>query len=182
MQPLDDLEFLTDGAAPANPAAPGPRTGNQWVAPDPAAVRFWHRVSKSETGCWDWTGNASDNGYGHIRNDERRTEGVHRFSFRLHVGPIPKGLDVCHRCDNKRCVRPDHLYLGTRRQNLHDAVRTGRIPTGEAHRCALLTNAQVRELRSLASNGWSRARLAARYGLTSRNVGKIVRRESYPNA
>ena len=88
--------------------------------------RFWTRVvGDLATGCWLWTGPRFREGYGSLSYGPLRIR-AHRFSWELHVGPIPEGLVVCHRCDNPPCVRPDHLFLGTQSDNLHDAVAKGR--------------------------------------------------------
>jgi len=87
--------------------------------------RFWSRVQKTE-GCWLWTGCVNSTGYGSGTFGKARTHMAHRFSWEIAHGPIPDGLCVCHRCDNPRCVRPDHLFLGTRSDNQNDRVAKGR--------------------------------------------------------
>ena len=99
--------------------------------------RFWARVQKSG-GCWEWTG-PKGNQYGHCRmavRDGKRSRGVqvHRISYELNVGPIPAGLCVCHHCDNPRCVRPDHLFLGTPLDNARDMIAKGRDTSQQRHR------------------------------------------------
>lgn len=95
-----------------------------------ASKRFWHRVVKSE-GCWEWSGARFPRGYGHV---QLRVLGppdeiyAHRAAWRFTFGPIPDGLFVCHHCDNPPCVRPDHLFLGTAQDNVHDSQRKGRRP------------------------------------------------------
>jgi hypothetical protein len=89
------------------------------------ASRFWARVQKSEEGCWEWTGTIEKNGYGSIYVGGK-TERAHRISYTLAIGQIPTGRLVCHHCDNRRCVRPDHLYAGTHGTNITDAYRRGR--------------------------------------------------------
>lgn len=91
--------------------------------------RFWARVQKSD-GCWLWTGCVTAQGYGEMSVNGHPTT-MHRYSYELHHGPIPKGLFVCHTCDVKRCVRPDHLYAGTVADNARDAVQRGRTNKGK---------------------------------------------------
>ena len=91
---------------------------------EPAEQRFWKYVEKTDS-CWLWTGAKIGNGYGHI-TVKRQSIKTHRFSWELHYGAIPAGMFVCHRCDVKACVRPDHLFLGTNQDNQLDAVAKGR--------------------------------------------------------
>ena len=90
--------------------------------------RFWPKVKKSN-GCWEWTGWRNWAGYGYLGAVRGRGKllGAHRVSYELNIGPIPHGLHVMHRCDNPPCVRPDHLELGTRSDNMSDAGRKGRL-------------------------------------------------------
>jgi len=86
--------------------------------------KFNSKIEKLESGCWEFTGSRHPNGYGLFSSKfERR---AHRFSWLMHHGPIPKGLFVCHSCDNPPCVRIDHLWLGTAQQNMQDMARKNR--------------------------------------------------------
>jgi hypothetical protein len=92
------------------------------------ARRFWSKVDKGGD-CWVWTASLDRKGYGQIAitaNGSKRPRGAHRVAWELTHGPIPSGLCVCHRCDNPRCVRPDHLFLGTVGDNNRDMWRKGR--------------------------------------------------------
>jgi hypothetical protein len=95
--------------------------------------RFWRYIDKGD-GCWEWIGRFGGSAsqgerYGVLREpgrDPRREYGAHRLSFEIHFGPIPADLFVLHRCDNRSCVRPDHLFLGTQLDNIRDMVAKGR--------------------------------------------------------
>lgn len=108
------------------------------------------------TGCWLWIGRLTDGGYGQIGvqvDGVARTLRAHRVSYEVHVGDIPTGMYVCHRCDTPSCVNPAHLFAGTPQDNATDMVEKGRharaggSSPGEHHPSARLTEAQVADIR-----------------------------------
>lgn len=118
---------------------------------DSIDVRLWKRVDKTEY-CWNWTGrNRTPKGYGSMRWNRVQIL-VHRISWELANGPIPDGMCVLHRCDNPACVRPDHLFLGTRMDNNVDMSNKGRrrygVLTGESNGSSKLSCEQVDFIRA----------------------------------
>lgn len=95
--------------------------------------RFWAKVQKL-SGCWVWTASLDRYGYGHFGMDGRHYR-AHRLVWTSMNGDPPVGMHVCHKCDNRRCVRPDHLFLGTNRDNFRDASRKGRIANQRKTHC-----------------------------------------------
>ena len=141
--------------------------------PEQAEERFWANVDKSGD-CWEWTGSLDGHGYGRMGINGTRVK-AHRYSYELAHGPLCD-LFVCHHCDNRRCVRPDHLFAGTQADNLRDASRKGRMPHGATHSAAKLTDAQVQEIRSLFDQGWGGQDIANAYNLGPASVSRIGRR------
>lgn len=156
----------------------------------PLSERFWDHVNKDgpvnrpELGqCWRWSGKVSPDGYGRIRVGDHRSNLImaHRASWMLHVGPIPKGLLVLHRCDYPPCTNPAHLFLGTDADNCADMMSKGRAnhsnpPRGERAGASKLTETDVVGIRALAVEGMPQSRIGARYGVAQSTISKIVLR------
>lgn len=159
----------------------------------PLEERFWAKVQKSEA-CWVWRGtiDARTGGYGRFRPDGHgRQVRAHRVSWELANGPIPEGMHVLHRCDNPPCVRPDHLFLGTNRDNIADRVAKGRgrgftfrpdarsKPRGSQNGMAKLLESDIPHIRAAAAAGESQRAIARRYGVDPGTVWGIVRRRTW---
>jgi DNA-directed RNA polymerase specialized sigma24 family protein len=138
--------------------------------------RFWEKVNRTPD-CWTWTGAANRTGYGSVRR-RPHMYAAHRLSYEFAYGPIPEGLWVLHRCDNPPCVRPDHLFLGTQRENNEDCSRKQRrrrIGTAGAK----LTELYVRQIRSLYIGGLTQREIAERFAVTQVTVSNVIRGRTY---
>jgi hypothetical protein len=149
-------------------------------------IEFHDRyAAEALTGCWLWTHSFSEDGYGKMPRKVEGERAAHRISWRLARGAIPEGLHVLHKCDNRACVNPDHLYLGTNTENIGDMIRRKRHRTvlspeetlrGEVNPMAKLTDAQVVEIRALA--GVMRQRdIATKFGICEDYVSQLMRRD-----
>jgi hypothetical protein len=124
-------------------------------------------------GCWEWQGSVWATGYGRF-HFEGRSQKAHRLAWRFENGTLREEACVLHRCDNRRCVRPSHLFLGDRRANNLDKISKGRQTKGSDVNTAKLTADKVRAIRG--SVAMSDA-LAARFGVSRGHINKIKRRE-----
>jgi hypothetical protein len=148
--------------------------------PRPLVERFWEKVDRrGRDECWPWKASTCGLGYGHIDNGGRAVLS-HRLAWRFANGPIPKGLLVCHHCDNPPCCNPAHLFLGTKVDNGLDMSRKGRqhrvsLP-GEINPRAKLTEEKVASIRRLAG-GLSHVDIAHLFGVDRSTIWGIVNRE-----
>jgi hypothetical protein len=148
----------------------------------PLADRLWEKVDKSGD-CWIWTGARSQDGYGCIAVSDHRGDHrpAHRVVFEMTYGPVPDGMEVCHRCDNPPCVRPEHLFVGTHQDNMADCSAKGRNrgstsqPHGEKNHNAKLTEQQVVEIRDRYTRGGiSQRALAMEYGISQGQASDVI--------
>jgi len=142
--------------------------------------RFWTKVNKTD-GCWLWTGGLNKDGYGTF-SFYGPIIAVHRIVWMLVKSEIPKGLNVLHKCDIRNCLNPDHLYLGTQKDNRRDADIRGRtnLPKGSAHPNAKLTEAQVILIRTEWKPWIYTARmLAIKHGVKKSVIMDILNRKTW---
>ena len=143
-------------------------------------IRFWSKVDKSGE-CWLWTGCRDRRGYGRFRF-RGRTSLAHRVSWTLTHGQPSDDLFVLHRCDTPSCVNPDHLFMGTQTDNMRDCSSKGRTSRhasslhGNNNGNSRFTPEQVRQMRTMHSNGHSRVDISKRFGASKTSVAYIVTR------
>lgn len=144
-------------------------------------------VENKSTGCWEWKAGLLKDGYGGFavfdQNSQRiRSMGAHRFSWMIQYGDIPTGFFVCHHCDNRLCVNPGHLFLGTPKDNNRDMMEKGRqyFPLGEEASNAKLSTQQVIEIRNRhATEVITQRQLAIEYGIGFKGINKIIKRQRW---
>lgn len=138
--------------------------------------------NSSDDDCWDWKGLVNSNGYGRFSLNDRH-QLAHRVSFEIFIGQIPQGKVVCHSCDNRLCVNPKHLWLGTQAENITDAVRKGRnfSPDTRAEKNGnkKLDWDSVRQIRSMFRSGSKRYLIAQSFGVASSTVGEIIANKTW---
>lgn len=145
----------------------------------PLEQSFWSKVDRG-AGCWEWTAAVNYAGYGQLGKQWR----AHRYSWALHNGPIPKGSMVCHTCDNRRCVNPAHLFLGTHSENMADMAAKRRQATGLRHGSARLTaeDADLIRLAYETLGGVTQRDLARAWGFSQAHISKVIRGDHWSAA
>ena len=142
-------------------------------------VRFFSRTTcDTSTGCVEWQGASSPTGYGKVKF-EGKARDTHRVSWLLTHGDIPPATDVCHRCDNRICVNPRHLFLGSRSENMRDARDKGRLNLAAARAAHpnALSDEAVREIDRRIRTGEPQSAIAADFGVHRQTVSKIKHRQ-----
>jgi hypothetical protein len=143
------------------------QAGNAHWASIDLEEKFWAQVTKTET-CWLWTGTKNGGGYG-VFTPHKRFTTTHRYSYELKHGAIPDGLAVCHSCDVPSCVNPDHLWLGTGKDNMDDMRTKGR---GRGKKLGI---ADIERIRQRSANGEALDDLAQEYLISVRTVKRYIR-------
>lgn len=152
------------------------------MAAQPLFDRLMRRIEyDTNGGCWLWSGAViTGAGYGNIPVSGKSTA-ASRVSWTVFRGPIPAGMFVCHRCDVRLCCNPNHLFLGTHRENMADMARKGRAGAarGESSGVAKLNETQVREIRASIAAGASQRSVAVRFCVSAGAVQAIAERRSW---
>lgn len=175
----------------------------------PIADRFWTKVKKTSS-CWPWTAALNPSGYGMLSGGRKKDAPLraHRISWIIHMGQIPNGMHVLHRCDNRRCVNPSHLFLGSNLDNVRDMVKKERnakgvkhsetmkrfaargdkngtkthpekILKGESHFAAILTNGKIIQIRSMRRAGLKLKHIGDIFGVAKSTICCICKRRRW---
>lgn len=147
--------------------------------------KFWANIDVVDQ-CWLWKGYVGKSGYGYLRGPDSEMWFAHRLSYHLIQGPIPSGYYICHKCDNKTCINPKHLFLGTPQDNIDDMWKKNRQAKdynhppqrGENNHAAKVTDADVTTIREMFASGTTQAQLARLFHTTPANIHCIVRNKS----
>lgn len=154
------------------------------LSPSRFIDRYWMRIDKHgpypgrkgkwqlTTRCWSWLGKTDRLGRGSLYGYGLAS----RLAWEIHHGCIPKGLCVCHKCDNYNCVNPGHLFLGTALKNARDKIEKGRGVNGSKHWAHKLVESQVTEIRNLAKTGVATKLIAKNFKITPGNTKRIISR------
>ena len=142
-------------------------------------TRFWRLVHKGlPRQCWEWQSTKNNSGYGKFWLNGK-TALAHRVAYELHNGPIPAGFQVRHTCDNKPCVNPSHLLVGTGKDNARDALDRDRYRRGSGNGRAKLTEPQVSEIRQCWANGETQVSMARRFGVSRAAIQWVLNGRSW---
>lgn len=151
----------------------------------PPSVRFWKKVHISDSDkCWEWKGGKFTNGYGQFYDGQNKI-GAHRFAYIDRFGEIINNLLVCHKCDNRSCVNPEHLFLGTHEENFADMDSKGRRRNadsrGEKNGRDKLTQKDVVEIRQRHKTGETIAAIARFFGRGETTIRHIIQEATWKN-
>ena len=152
--------------------------------------RFWPKVKKGGPDeCWEWQGSLDGHGYGKISSFRNQSPyRAHRVSYFLHHGHLSRSLDVCHRCDNPKCVNPAHLFAGTHAENMADLAKKGyandlaKGKPGELNNSAKLTLKDVSEIKKQLALGVTARAIAKNYPVCPSMIRRIATGKAWRNA
>lgn len=136
-----------------------------------ATDKLFNNLAITDEGCWEYIGGRTGSNYGAISLGKDFQIGAHIIAYEyFNDESVPKGIKICHTCDNPPCCNPEHLFAGTVQDNKDDEVAKERHVHGETHGCAKLTEEDVFEIRGLIGGGYSLAQVGRQYGVTTQAI------------
>jgi hypothetical protein len=129
------------------------------------------------TGCHEWVSPVLQSGYGVLKHRQKQWK-AHRFLWTFRNGPIPDGMLVCHKCDNRRCINPDHLFLGTTQDNVDDKMKKGRFKLLRGEQIGT-SKLKPQDVIAIINDSRPQAKIAAAYGIAQSNVSMIKQRKAW---
>lgn len=147
------------------------------ILSDSVKQRFLAKIEKQPSGCWQWTASTAKGGYGQFNVGGKNWK-AHRLSWILHGGADPEGLCVCHKCDNPRCVNPDHMFLGTHLDNVRDKISKGRCghtgARGALNGAVKVRDVPVEQIKQLKAEGKTVREIGPMFGLSKSTISNII--------
>ena len=140
--------------------------------------KFMKKFTVTALGCWDWSGRIPSNGYGTI-HFKGKTYRAHRVSMMVMRNEDPGELYVCHKCDNKKCVNPDHLFLGTSSENLMDASRKGRIAFGSRSGNSKLSEKDIVAIFEMEKSGKNAREISEMFPVSQSQICRILTNKTW---
>lgn len=138
---------------------------------------FLSHIEKDyKTGCWNWTASKTKDGYGNFGSGKGH---AHKFSYQTFIGKVPKGMDVCHTCDNRACCNPNHLFLASHLENMKDMVKKKRSKRGENAASSKLTEKEVLKIRKLLENELPMTEIANKFNVTPTTIRAIKAKKNW---
>ncbi len=150
------------------------------IYPRPTAIERFNKnyIVNPESGCWEWTASLDKKGYGQIY-DGNNSRIAHRWIY-LYLNPeTDRSLVICHKCDNPKCVNPDHLWAGTQRDNIHDSLAKGRMNQGSSSHFSKLTDTDVTRIREMISMSMTDAQISEHFMVGKGTIYDIRRNRSW---
>jgi hypothetical protein len=140
---------------------------------------FWSYINKTDE-CWNWLGCVDRNtGYGKLSFNGRKNSSPHRVAYELTFGIIPIGMWVLHKCDNRICCNPSHLFLGTSEDNINDMLNKGRNPIGEKVGTSKLTKEEVVSIKEMLGDGMKHIDIARMFGVKKVTISAIATKRNW---